>query len=42
MLDAKVDVYLPGGRLVIEWAGRGAHLWMTGPAVSVFEGNVNV
>ena len=42
LLDAKVNVDLPGGRLRIEWAGPGAHLWMTGPAVSVFDGHVNV
>ena len=42
MLESKVDVDLPGGRLAIEWAGSGTHLWMTGPAVSVFEGHVNV
>jgi diaminopimelate epimerase len=42
VLDSTVNVDLPGGRLSIEWAGRGAHLWMTGPAVSVFDGHVNI
>jgi diaminopimelate epimerase len=42
LLDAKVSVELPGGRLGIEWAGPGTHLWMTGPAESVFEGHINV
>ncbi len=36
--DARVTVDLPGGRLVIHWAGTGEPVWMTGPAVPVFEG----
>jgi diaminopimelate epimerase len=38
LLDEAVAVDLPGGRLNIRWAGEGAPVWMTGPAVSVFEG----
>ncbi|MDI6711335.1 MAG: diaminopimelate epimerase [Bacillota bacterium] len=33
----RVSVHLPGGVLEIEWAGDG-HVYMTGPAVKVFEG----
>lgn len=37
-VDERVRVTLPGGTLVIEWAGPGHTLWMTGPATFVFEG----
>jgi len=40
-LDARVDVDTRGGRLTIEWpnaAGSDAHVTMTGPAETVFEG----
>jgi diaminopimelate epimerase len=39
-LDAKVNVALPGGDLAIQWQGRGQPVWMTGPAVSVFDGQI--
>jgi diaminopimelate epimerase len=39
-LDHRVDVDAPGGRLTIEWAGGDAHVFMTGPAESVFEGEI--
>lgn len=42
LLADTVDVDLPGGRLTIRWPGPGEHLWMTGPAVKVFEGRVEV
>jgi diaminopimelate epimerase len=35
-----VRVSLPGGDLRITWAGGAAPVWMTGPAVSVFEGEI--
>jgi diaminopimelate epimerase len=41
-LDAAVDVDMPGGRLTISWAGDGAPVLMTGPAVKVFEGEIDV
>ncbi len=40
LLGERVTVRLPGGELVILWSGEGAPVWMTGPAVSVFEGQV--
>ncbi|QPK62211.1 diaminopimelate epimerase [Methylomonas sp. LL1] len=40
LLDDKVGVSLPGGHLMIEWAGRGHPVLMTGPAVSVYEGQI--
>ncbi len=41
-LDDKVTVSLPGGDLVIRWAGEGEPVMMTGPAVSVFEGRMKL
>jgi diaminopimelate epimerase len=35
-----VNVYLPGGHLVIKWPGMGSSISMTGPAVHVFSGTV--
>ena len=42
VLADTVRVNLPGGQLSIHWSGPGAHLWMTGPAVSVFKGQVEL
>ncbi|RRQ21883.1 diaminopimelate epimerase [Thiohalobacter thiocyanaticus] len=39
-LDERVRVSLPGGDLVISWPGENASVFMTGPAVSVFEGTI--
>ncbi|MBN8488950.1 MAG: diaminopimelate epimerase [Burkholderiales bacterium] len=41
-LDATVDVETRGGRLTIEWAGGEAPVLMTGPAVTVFEGEIEL
>ena len=39
-LDETVNVDLPGGRLVISWSGDDRDpVWMTGPAVEVFQGD---
>lgn len=38
LTERKVSVYLPGGKLDIEWADNG-RVFMTGPAEAVFEGN---
>ncbi|MGV3719513.1 MAG: diaminopimelate epimerase, partial [Actinomycetota bacterium] len=35
--DRHAIVHLPGGDLAIEWADND-HVFMTGPAVTVFEG----
>ena len=45
LLDAKVDVHTRGGRLTIAWQdspGHGASVLMTGPATTVFEGELNL
>jgi diaminopimelate epimerase len=41
-LDSPVRVDLPGGPLSVEWQGRGAQVKMTGPAVTVFEGIIEL
>ena len=41
-LDAKVDVETHGGLLTIEWAGGDAPVLMTGPALTVFEGEIEL
>jgi len=42
LLDDKVDVNLLGGTLRVSWAGEGQPVWMTGPAVTVFEGTIDL
>ena len=41
-LDERVDVDARGGRLTIEWAGGGSSVHMTGPARTVFEGEIEL
>lgn len=41
-LDRRVDVETRGGVLTIEWAGGAAPVFMTGPAVTVFEGEIDL
>jgi diaminopimelate epimerase len=41
LLDSQVDVDTRGGRLTIHWA-PGQHVLMTGPAVTVFEGEIEL
>ena len=40
LLDQQVQVRLPGGTLVVSWSGDEQPVWMTGPAVQVFEGRL--
>ncbi len=42
LLDARVDVDTRGGRLTIEWQGGDAPVLMTGPAVTVFSGDIEI
>ncbi|PCJ93714.1 MAG: diaminopimelate epimerase [Porticoccaceae bacterium] len=42
LLDSQVKVNLPGGSLVIEWAGDGQPVMMTGPATTVFHGRIKI
>ncbi|TDY03978.1 diaminopimelate epimerase [Thiohalophilus thiocyanatoxydans] len=41
-LGDKVEVTLPGGTLQIQWQGGDSPVLMTGPATTVFEGNIQV
>lgn len=38
----RVTVRLPGGELSVRWDGGDAPMYMTGPAVTVFEGTVDI
>ena len=42
LLDPQVTVELPGGALQVRWEGPGLPVWMTGEAVTVFEGTIQV
>ena len=39
-LDARVEVHTRGGELLIEWAGGNSPVFMTGPAVTVYQGEI--
>ena len=38
----KVSVHLPGGKLLIQWLAKDNHVYMTGPAETVYEGTVEI
>lgn len=38
----KVTVHLPGGKLLIEWSAKDNHVYMTGPAETVFFGRIDI
>jgi diaminopimelate epimerase len=42
LLDATVEVSLPGGSLHVTWEGEGHAVSMTGPATTVFEGTLDL
>jgi diaminopimelate epimerase len=42
LLDNSVQVATRGGMLNIAWAGDGEPVLMTGPAITVFEGEINI
>ena len=42
LLESPVDIELPGGHLIINWQGRGFPVMMQGPAVTVFEGEIEL
>lgn len=41
-VDNYVEVKMPGGNLTIEWEKEKNHVWMTGEAKTVFEGEIDV
>ena len=42
LLEEEVRVRLPGGELRVSWRGGDAPVWMTGPAVRVYEGTIDL
>ena len=42
LLDARVHVSTRGGDLTIRWEGGDNPVWLTGPAVTVFEGELEI
>jgi diaminopimelate epimerase len=42
LLDDDVRVDLPGGTATVSWAAEGGHLWLTGPATTVFTGSIDI
>jgi len=42
LLDASVLVHTQGGDLTIAWQGGDAPVWMTGPATTVFQGEIHL
>lgn len=42
LVERKVTVHLPGGDLLINWSEEDNHVYMTGPAVEVFTGEVSL
>jgi diaminopimelate epimerase len=41
-LDRRVEVHMRGGDLLVEWSGELASVLLTGPAVTVFEGEIEL
>jgi len=42
LLDDRVHVATKGGMLSIAWAGGDEPVWLTGPAITVFQGEINI
>jgi len=42
LLDSPVQVQARGGKLTINWAGEGQPVYMSGPAETVFEGEIEI
>ncbi|MFZ2300808.1 MAG: diaminopimelate epimerase [Gallionella sp.] len=42
LLDSPVNVATRGGALIIAWGGEGQPVLMTGPAITVFEGEITI
>jgi len=40
LLESGVEVSFRGGKLFVSWAGKDQPVWMTGPAVAVFDGEI--
>ena len=42
LLEADVRVELPGGTACVSWPGPGRPIWLTGPALKVFAGQIEI
>lgn len=42
LLDSNAHISLPGGTLSLSWEGEGKPVMMTGPATTVFHGQINI
>jgi diaminopimelate epimerase len=42
LLESEVRVDLPGGSAHVSWPGDGSNVWLTGPAVTVFSGMIDI
>lgn len=42
LLDEHVTIHLPGGTLSLSWAGEGEPIMMSGPATTVFQGQIKL
>lgn len=42
LLGQEVEVQAPGGKMWVRWEGPGTHAWLTGPAVTVYEGTIDL
>ncbi len=42
LCDRRVTVMLPGGELLVEWDEADGHVYKTGPAVKVFDGEIEI
>jgi diaminopimelate epimerase len=42
LIDPEVRIGMRGGELRVNWAGRGQHIWLSGPAEVSFEGHVEL
>jgi diaminopimelate epimerase len=42
LLDEDVQVELPGGTAMISWPAHTGHMWLTGPATTVFTGSIDI
>jgi diaminopimelate epimerase len=41
-LDGEVRVDLPGGTATVSWESPSQHIWLTGPATTVFTGSIDL
>lgn len=42
LLESKVEVALPGGTLMVSWAGEGEPVFLAGPATTVYDGTIEL